>query len=260
MGRLAAHVLGYVDLDSKGIAGIEKYLDDQGALYTASLAEPETQRRMPARSRSTSACSMRWPMRSPRRSPSSRPRPAAASCSMSTRGEVVALVSLPDFNPNSGKEELHRRPDEQDDERRLRAGLGHQGGDFRHGASTMAWPTSTSRYRCARSRWSSGAHAIHDFHADAPGPDGAGGLHQFLQYRHRARWRSKSGMERHQEFLRRVGLFDRLRHGTAGKRQAAAAARGGAGSSRPRPLSATVLPYSRCKVPRWWRACSMAGD
>ena len=42
MGRLAAHVLGYVDLDSKGIAGIEKYLDDQGALYTASLADPET--------------------------------------------------------------------------------------------------------------------------------------------------------------------------------------------------------------------------
>jgi cell division protein FtsI (penicillin-binding protein 3) len=39
MGRLAAHTVGYVDRDSKGIAGIEKYLDDQGAIYTASLAE-----------------------------------------------------------------------------------------------------------------------------------------------------------------------------------------------------------------------------
>ncbi len=39
-GRLAAHVLGYVDVDSHGLAGIEKYLDGRGALYTASLADP----------------------------------------------------------------------------------------------------------------------------------------------------------------------------------------------------------------------------
>ena len=59
MGRLAAHMLGYVDLDSKGIAGIEKYLDDQGALYTASLAEAPARRQARRRSRSTRACSMR---------------------------------------------------------------------------------------------------------------------------------------------------------------------------------------------------------
>jgi hypothetical protein len=47
-GRLSSHVVGYVDLDTKGIAGIEKYLDDQGALYTASLADPETQSAYPA--------------------------------------------------------------------------------------------------------------------------------------------------------------------------------------------------------------------
>jgi cell division protein FtsI (penicillin-binding protein 3) len=40
MGRLAAHVLGYVDVDSHGLAGIEKYLDERGAIYKASLAEP----------------------------------------------------------------------------------------------------------------------------------------------------------------------------------------------------------------------------
>jgi cell division protein FtsI (penicillin-binding protein 3) len=48
MGRLAAHILGYVDLDSIGIAGIEKYLDDQGAIYTASLADPEKRSTTPA--------------------------------------------------------------------------------------------------------------------------------------------------------------------------------------------------------------------
>src|SRR4051794_1121841 len=39
-GRLAAHVLGYVDVDSHGLAGIVKYLDGRGALYAASLADP----------------------------------------------------------------------------------------------------------------------------------------------------------------------------------------------------------------------------
>ncbi len=39
-GRLGAHTVGYVDVDTKGIAGIEKYLDTEGAIYTASLADP----------------------------------------------------------------------------------------------------------------------------------------------------------------------------------------------------------------------------
>ena len=47
-GRLASHIVGYVDLDTKGIAGIEKYLDDQGALYTASLADPASTDGQPA--------------------------------------------------------------------------------------------------------------------------------------------------------------------------------------------------------------------
>ncbi|MDP4823613.1 MAG: hypothetical protein NWR47_06670 [Aestuariivirgaceae bacterium] len=48
MGKLAAHVLGYVDVDSRGLAGIEKYLDDQGALFKASLAQPDAQKAAPA--------------------------------------------------------------------------------------------------------------------------------------------------------------------------------------------------------------------
>ena len=48
MGRMAAHALGYVDVDSHGLSGIEKYLDDQGALYTASLTDPESRTALPA--------------------------------------------------------------------------------------------------------------------------------------------------------------------------------------------------------------------
>ena len=72
-GRLSSHVVGYVDLDTKGIAGIEKYLDDRGALYTASLAEPTEHRTEPR-------CSTRYQ----RPSTSSMPSPAAASSWTST--------------------------------------------------------------------------------------------------------------------------------------------------------------------------------
>ena len=44
----SSHVVGYVDLDTKGIAGIEKYLDGQGAIYTASLADPSEHKTEPA--------------------------------------------------------------------------------------------------------------------------------------------------------------------------------------------------------------------
>ncbi|MFO1033910.1 MAG: hypothetical protein U1E15_07520 [Hyphomicrobiales bacterium] len=46
--RLGAHIVGYVDTDTKGIARVEKYLDDAGAIYTASLADPETHTAAPA--------------------------------------------------------------------------------------------------------------------------------------------------------------------------------------------------------------------
>jgi cell division protein FtsI (penicillin-binding protein 3) len=55
--RLAAHVVGFVDVDSRGLAGVERYLDDSGALYAASLADPVHRSSFPATCRSTRASS-----------------------------------------------------------------------------------------------------------------------------------------------------------------------------------------------------------
>ena len=90
-GRLAAHVLGYVDVDSHGLAGIEKYLDGRGALYAASLADPASRSLDPAQlSIDIRVSSMRSPMSCRRRSPITRRKPAAAWSSTSAMARSSA--------------------------------------------------------------------------------------------------------------------------------------------------------------------------
>src|SRR6185436_9131573 len=103
MGKLAAHVLGYVDLDSKGIAGIEKYLDDRGALYTASLAEPETRSAMPATLSLDVRVQHALTDELTRAIVKYRAKAGGGVILDAGTGEILALVSLPDFNPNSQK-------------------------------------------------------------------------------------------------------------------------------------------------------------
>src|SRR5690242_7977067 len=99
MGRLASHVLGYVDLDSKGIAGIEKFLDDQGALYTASLAEDNT-RAMPAVLSIDIRVQHALADEVAKAIAKFHAKAGGAIVLDVHSGEVLGLVSLPDFNPN----------------------------------------------------------------------------------------------------------------------------------------------------------------
>ncbi|HYN00435.1 MAG TPA: penicillin-binding protein 2, partial [Aestuariivirgaceae bacterium] len=104
MGRLAAHVLGYVDVDSRGLAGIEKYLDDKGALYKASLAEPGKSTAMPA-VLSIDARVQHAVMDEVQGAMTSFKAQAGAGIVLDVNsGEIIAAVSLPDFNPNNPQE------------------------------------------------------------------------------------------------------------------------------------------------------------
>src|SRR5437868_9322228 len=106
MGRLASHVLGYVDLDSKGIAGIEKYLDDRGAIYTASLAEPATRSAMPATLSIDIRIQHALGDEVVKAIAKYRAKAGGGVVLDAETGEVLALVSVPDFNPNSQKKEF----------------------------------------------------------------------------------------------------------------------------------------------------------
>lgn len=92
MGRLAAHVLGYVDVDNKGLSGIERSMDHRlsdpahsGENYTLSLdvrVQHALEDEMRAAMKKFSA------------------KGAAGLVMDVNDGEILGMVSLPDFDPN----------------------------------------------------------------------------------------------------------------------------------------------------------------
>lgn len=206
MGRLASHVLGYVDLDSKGIAGIEKFLDDQGALYTASLAEDNT-RAMPAvlsidiRVQHALADELAKGIEKYRAI-------AGGAIVLDLRsGEVLGLASMPDFNPNQENKNFTF-----EQANRMTAGVYELGSVIKAVSFAMALDYGT-------------ANLTSQFDARAPLVIGRSTINDFQPTRRiltlpevftnssnigTARMVLEVDEQRHQDFLRRVGLMDRL--------------------------------------------------
>jgi cell division protein FtsI (penicillin-binding protein 3) len=207
LGRLAAHTIGYVDVDTKGIAGIEKFLDDQGALYTASLSEPETSTSAPAQlsvdirvqhavTDEVAKAVIKFKAK------------AGGGIIMDTEtGEILALASLPDYNPNSDDKRLT-----SDQQNKLTSGVYELGSVIKAVTFAMAFDYGTanlnSRYD-TRSALVVGNARISDFHAQRrvltvpevfTNSSNIGTAKMALQV----------GIEGHVEFLKRVGLLDRL--------------------------------------------------
>ena len=100
-GAVAGHVLGHVNIDNQGIAGIEKWVDSSGlaflhqvGLATDRAAEAGRALARPAR-----------PARDARRADAGartkfKAKAASGAILDVNTGEVVAMVSLPDYDPN----------------------------------------------------------------------------------------------------------------------------------------------------------------
>lgn len=208
MGRLAAHVLGYVDVDSHGLAGIEKFLDGQGALYTASLADPVNKRAMPA----TLSIDTRVEHALTEEMASALATykaVAAAGLVLDVRtGEVLAAASLPDFNPNDPK-------DAQDKTRlnRFTGGVFELGSSVKTVTFAMALDdgvtTLSQSYDC-RAPLVAGRARINDYHATRrilTVPE----IFTNSSNIGTAKMALDVGIDGHKAFLRKVGFFDRLR-------------------------------------------------
>jgi cell division protein FtsI (penicillin-binding protein 3) len=206
-GRLAAHVTGYVDLDNKGIAGIEQYLDGAGAIYTASLADPAEHRSQPAQTSvdirvqaamidEISAAIVKFSAI------------GGGGIVMNVKtGEILSLVSLPDFNPNQENKNFTK-----EQQNRMTSGVYELGSVVKAVTFAMAldYGTATLESRFdARFPLVIGSARIDDFRAQRRVLT----LPEVFTYSSNigtARMALEAGTERHQEFLRRVGLFDRL--------------------------------------------------
>lgn len=206
-GRLGSHVVGYVDLDTKGIAGIEKYLDGQGALYAASLAEPTEHKTQPAQ--------MSIDIRVQAAMIDEISRAIAKFSAIGgggivmdiTTGEVLSLVSLPDFNPNQENKSFTKQQQNQ-----MTSGVYELGSVIKAVTFAMTFDYGVanleSRYD-ARFPLVIGNARINDFHAQRK----VLSVPEVFTHSSNigtAKMALDVGIEGHQEFLRRVGLFDRL--------------------------------------------------
>lgn len=207
MGRLAAHTLGYVDVDSQGLSGMEKFLDDQGALYTASLSDPERRTSLPAQLSLDVRVQHALASEIQKAINHFKAKAGAGVVIDVNTAEVLAMVSLPDFNPNKPK-----HAQEQIRMNRVTSGVYELGSVIKAVTFAMALDAGVTnlqgRYD-ARYPLVIGRARINDFHAEKrilTVPE------VFLHSSNigTARMALDVGLKGHQAFLRKVGLFERM--------------------------------------------------
>ncbi len=207
-GNEVAHVIGLVNIDNQGIAGMEKWLDNQGLadLHRAGFATDRLQRPIEL----SVDLRVEHALRDELLKAKDKFHAKAASGIVANvnTGEIVAMVSLPDFDPNSPKE-AH----DPDRINRLTTGVYEMGSTFK--AFTLAMALDTGKYGLdsmwdARGPLHYGKFAIHD---DEP-------KGRFLSMKEvfyfssnvgAARIALAQGVEAHKAFLRKMGQLDRLR-------------------------------------------------
>jgi cell division protein FtsI (penicillin-binding protein 3) len=207
LGRLAAHAIGYVDVDTKGIAGIEKFLDDQGALYTASLTEPETSTSAPAQLSMDIRIQHAVTDEVAKAVVKYKAKSGGGIILDTETGEILAMASLPDYNPNADDKRLTSVQ-----QNKLTSGVYELGSVIKAVTFAMAFDYGTANLNSkydARFPLVIGNARISDFHAQRrvlsvpevfTNSSNIGTAKMALQV----------GLENHYEFLRRVGLLERM--------------------------------------------------
>ena len=104
-GPVVSHEIGHVNIDNQGIAGIEKWLDAQGlaALHMAGLATDRLQKPVNLALDLRVQFALREELRV-RRARNYKAKAAAGIITDVNTGEILAMVSAPDYDPNNPRE------------------------------------------------------------------------------------------------------------------------------------------------------------
>jgi cell division protein FtsI (penicillin-binding protein 3) len=207
-GAEVSHLIGHVNIDNQGIAGIEKWLDKSGLadLHMAGLASDRLQKPVELAVDLRVQHALRDELIAAREKFKAI---AAAGLLTDVRtGEIIAMVSVPDYDPNNPREAL-------DPTRinRLTTGVYEMGSTFK--ALTLAMALDSGKYTLksvldASRPLQYGKFTIHDFHAQ----NRALTLPEVFTYSSNvgtARMAVGLGVEHHKAFLRKLGQLDRLR-------------------------------------------------
>jgi cell division protein FtsI (penicillin-binding protein 3) len=207
-GPIVSHLIGHVNIDNQGIAGIEKWLDSRGlaALHMAGFATDRLETPVELAVDLRVEHALRDELVEAR--DKFKALAAAGLVTDVNTGEVVAMVSVPDYNPNNPREAL-------DPTRinRLTTGVYEMGSTFK--LLTIAMGLDSGRVTLnssfdARAPLRYGRFKISDYHAQRrilTVPE----IFTYSSNIGTARIALAMGVEHHQWFLRKMGQLDRLR-------------------------------------------------
>jgi cell division protein FtsI (penicillin-binding protein 3) len=207
-GAEVSHLIGHVNIDNQGIAGIEKWLDSRGLadLHMAGLARDRLQKPIELAVDLRVQHAMREELVAARAK--FKAIAAAALLTDVRTGEIISMVSVPDYDPNNPREAL-------DPTRinRLTTGVFEMGSTFKALTVAMALDSGKINLRSAfdaRVPLKYGRHTIHDFHAQnrvLTVPE----IFTYSSNIGTARMALSLGVEHHKAFLKKLGQLDRMR-------------------------------------------------
>ena len=208
-GVAGAHIIGFANIDNVGIAGMEKYIDSQGLqeLTGAGFAR-EAADLKPLQLSIDLRFQHAMREELVRGIQHFRAKAAASMMIDVTTGEVVSLVSLPDFDPNNPVDAL-----EKDRINRMVVGVYEMGSTFKALTTAMALDSGKATINSsfdARSNLRYGRFSIGDYHAQRrimTVPE------IFIHSSNigTAKMALAVGVEGHKAFLRKMGQLDRMR-------------------------------------------------
>ena len=207
-GPIAAHVLGFANLDGVGISGLEKYIDGQGLadLHGAGFSlTPETLAPITSSLDLKATYAVRDELA--KGIAKFKAKSGAAVILDVNTGEIVAMASLPDYDPNTPADAL-----DPNHINRVSVGVYEMGSTFKAISVAMALDQGKANLNTrvdARDSLRYGHFTIHDFHAQ----------HRVLSVPEvftyssnigAARLALMVGVEGHKAFLRKMGQLTRL--------------------------------------------------
>jgi cell division protein FtsI (penicillin-binding protein 3) len=210
-GDTAAHLVGYVNIDNRGVAGMEKYLDNQGLADLRDLGMTSTSALEPVRL-SIDLRVQNIVHEEVLNGMQKYNAVAAGAVVLDAHtGEILGMASVPDFDPNNPAETIDRQA--KSDMNRMSGATFEMGSTFKSFTVAMALDdgriSMNSTFDTRRPLYI-GGFTIHDFHA----------TRRILSvtdvFIHSsnigaARMADAVGIDGHKEFLTRLGLLSRLK-------------------------------------------------
>ena len=205
VGATASHVVGLVDVDSKGLAGIEKFIDDNPQLV---MAHAETASGEQSVSLSLDLGVQHVLREELGRAMATYHTKAAGGIVLDVHsGEVLALASLPDYDPNHREQAL-----DKDRLNRMSSGVYEMGSVFKvftvAGVLDEGLASLRSVYD-ASSPIHYASFTIEDFHGQKR-PLTVPEVFIYSSNIGAAKMALQMGVDRHRAFLKKLGLTSRL--------------------------------------------------